>query len=170
MATLDAALILDEQVTVTIDGKTSMIDISHPNFQKVREALKNKDIDAIPALIDLPKVVNNFGEGKVIVENGVITYNGEVLHNSLTSRILKMIEEGFNVDPLIKFLENLMENPSHRAINELYSFLEDASLPITDDGHFLAYKKVRDDYKDIWSGKFDNSPGGYCRNGAQPSR
>ena len=32
-------------------------------------------------------------------------------------------------------------------------------MPITEDGHFLAYKKVRDDYKDVHSGTFDNSVG-----------
>jgi hypothetical protein len=52
-----------------------------------------------------------------------------------------------------------MENPSYRAVNELYGFLEKNRLPITPDGHFLAYKKVRDDYKDIHSGTMDNSVG-----------
>jgi hypothetical protein len=37
--------------------------------------------------------------------------------------------------------------------------LEKNSLPITPDGHFLAYKKVRYDYKDCHSGTMDNSVG-----------
>ena len=32
-------------------------------------------------------------------------------------------------------------------------------LPVTIDGHFLAYKKVRDNYKDCHTGKFNNHPG-----------
>jgi hypothetical protein len=32
-------------------------------------------------------------------------------------------------------------------------------LPITPDGHFLAYKKVKVDYKDCYSGTMDNSVG-----------
>jgi hypothetical protein len=32
-------------------------------------------------------------------------------------------------------------------------------MGITDDGHILAYKKVSADYKDIYSGTFDNSVG-----------
>jgi hypothetical protein len=56
-------------------------------------------------------------------------------------------------------MENLMANPSYRAVNELYGFLEKNNLPITSDGHFLAYKKVREDYKDCHSGTFDNSVG-----------
>ena len=70
-----------------------------------------------------------------------------------------MLTEDFPIEPLVLFVENLMENPSRRAVQELYGFLEKNSLPITPDGHFLAYKKVRDDYKDIHSGTMDNSVG-----------
>ena len=35
-------------------------------------------------------------------------------------------------------------------------------LPITEDGHFLAFKNVKIDYKDIHSGTFDNSVGKVC--------
>jgi hypothetical protein len=56
-------------------------------------------------------------------------------------------------------MENLMSNPSHRAVTELYKFLEKGNLPITNDGHFLAYKKVRKDYKDCHTGTMDNSIG-----------
>ena len=56
-------------------------------------------------------------------------------------------------------MENLMSNPSHRSVQELYGFLEKGELPITPDGHFLAYKKVRGDYTDCHTGKMDNSVG-----------
>jgi hypothetical protein len=37
--------------------------------------------------------------------------------------------------------------------------LEKNNLPITPDGYFLAYKKVRANYLDVHSGTMDNSPG-----------
>ena len=52
-----------------------------------------------------------------------------------------------------------MDNPSYRARNELYNFLEHENLPVTEDGHFLAYKAVRSDYRDLWSGTMNNSVG-----------
>ena len=52
-----------------------------------------------------------------------------------------------------------MNNPSKRAVTELYGFLEKNSLPITPDGHFLAYKKVRKDFLDIHSGTMSNAVG-----------
>jgi acyl carrier protein len=69
------------------------------------------------------------------------------------------MNEGFDVQPMLSFLENLMQNPSKRAVDELYGFLEQNSLPITEDGHFVAYKRVRDDYMDFYTGKMDNSVG-----------
>jgi hypothetical protein len=48
-------------------------------------------------------------------------------------------------------------NPSKRAVDELYTFLEHRALPVTDNGNFLAYKAVRADYTDKYSGKFLNT-------------
>jgi hypothetical protein len=70
-----------------------------------------------------------------------------------------MLEDGFDVAPLVEFMHNLMKNPSKRAVDELYGFLEKNSLPITPDGCFLAYKRVRGDYKDCYTGTMDNSVG-----------
>jgi hypothetical protein len=70
-----------------------------------------------------------------------------------------MLTDGFPIKPLVLFMENLMENPSYRSVNELYGFLEKNNLPITPEGHFLAYKKVRADFKDVHSGTMDNSVG-----------
>ncbi len=52
-----------------------------------------------------------------------------------------------------------MKNPSKRAVDELYGFLEKNSLPLTSDGHFLAYKKVRENFFDVHSGTMRNAPG-----------
>jgi hypothetical protein len=56
-------------------------------------------------------------------------------------------------------MENLDANPSYRARNELVGFLDACELPITDDGCFMAYKKIRANFTDVHTGTFDNSPG-----------
>ena len=69
------------------------------------------------------------------------------------------MRENLPYQPLVKFLGKLMDNPSARAVNELYGFLEHKNMPLTPDGNFLAYKGVKSDYTDFYSGKFDNSVG-----------
>ena len=81
------------------------------------------------------------------------------MHGAIVDRMVTMLQAGFPVEPLVNFMENMMQNPSYRAVNELYGFLEKNRLPITGDGHFLAYKKVRADFKDCHSGTMDNSVG-----------
>jgi hypothetical protein len=95
----------------------------------------------------------------VSVQGEKLFWKGKEMHNALSNRMVAMLQDGFPVEPLVAFMENLMTNPSKRAVDELYGFLEKNSLPITPDGHFLAYKKVRQNYFDCHTGKMDNSVG-----------
>jgi hypothetical protein len=79
-----------------------------------------------------------------------------------TGTILDMIKQGFPFEPMLNFLDNLSQNPSDHAVIELFDFMENKNMPITGDGCFLAYKAVREDYKDIYSGTFNNSVGSVC--------
>jgi hypothetical protein len=111
-------------------------------------------------LTDVAASVRKFiGVGNVQLVDGAVTYKGEVLDNSITNRILDLMNAGLPFEPMVKFLNNLMQNPSMQSVNELYPFLEKGDLPITEDGHFLAFKNVRADYFDIHSGTKRNMVG-----------
>jgi len=101
------------------------------------------------------------------ISNGMITidgYNETVpLNDVLIDKIIKMKNDGFDCGPMINFIKRLYYNTSRTSISELYLFLANNNLPITEDGYFIAYKIVRDDYKDIFSGEIDNSIGEYIK-------
>lgn len=145
-------------ITVMVDGVTSTVTSTHVNYNSLREAVRNKDWDAIPELVTPEKTVENFGKGNITIVNGEVRYRGELMHNAITSRILSMIQEGFDANPLILFLDKLMNNPSRSAVQELYDWLERTSLPITENGDFIAYKKVNNDYFDFYSSQVPNKP------------
>ena len=149
-------LLQGKNIVVVIDNKSHTITSSHIAYEKIKTAIRENDWDTVKAIIDPVKTVLNYGAGNIEVQGEKVFYRGQEMHNSLTRRMLQMIEEGFPIAPLAAFWDNLMENPSFRAVNELYSFLEKNNLPITPDGHFLAYKKVRDDYMDVHSGTTAN--------------
>jgi hypothetical protein len=69
------------------------------------------------------------------------------------------MSEGVMYKRLIRFLDKLMQNPSRRAVSELYRFLEHKNMPITPEGDFIAYKGVNSNFTDRHTGKFDNSVG-----------
>lgn len=149
-------------IVVVIDNVTHTISNSHISFNEVREAIKNDEWDRVKEIIEPVNRVLEFGRGNISIKDDVLYWKDRSFHNALSRRMVDMLREGFSVEPLAAFMENLMNNPSRTSVEELYGFLEKNSLPITPDGHFLAYKKVRDDYKDIYSGKFDNSVGAVC--------
>ena len=154
-------IVQGSNITVVIGTTPHTISRSHITYNKVLEAIKANDWDTVGALVEPKQVVLNFGQGNVSIEGDKIFWKGREMHNALTKRMVAMIQEDFPVEPLIAFMENLMENPSKRAVNELYGFLEKNTLPITSDGCFLAYKKVRQDYFDVHSGTVLNKPAAY---------
>ena len=152
-------LIQGSNVVVVIDNKPHTISKTHITFQKVVDAIKAQDWDLVRDIIEPKKAVLNYGQGNVSIQGDKFFWKDVEMHNALTTRMVQMLGEGFPIEPLVLFMENLMANPSRRAVQELYVFLEKNELPITPDGHFLAYKKIREDYMDIHSGTMDNSVG-----------
>lgn len=146
-------------LTVVIDGKPHTVAKSHLSYQKVIEAIRNEDWAAVKQVIDLVKVVLNYGRGNVSIKGSTLYWKGEPFAGVMAERMIAMLDEGFSIEPMVEFMEKLMRNPSKRAVGELYGFLEKNSMPITPDGCFLAYKKVRSNYMDCHSGTMDNSPG-----------
>jgi hypothetical protein len=146
-------------VTLYLKSECLTVAPDHPNYNKILDAIKTRKFNEIENLVNVGKAVTSYAMGRVRIENGQVFYGDFAVDNTLTTRILKMMGEGFKLDHMLKFLDNLMQNPSARAVDETYRFLENFGLPITDDGCFLAYKAVQNDYTDIYSGKFDNSVG-----------
>lgn len=152
-------IIQGKNLVVVIGTKTHTISNTSLTYQKVVDAIKAGDWDTVKNVIEPQKVVLNYGAGHVAIQGDRLFWKGEELHTTLAARIIQMFQDGFPIEPMVNFMENLMQNPSRRAVTELYGFLEKSRLPITPDGHFLAYKKVRADYKDMYTGTIDNSVG-----------
>ena len=147
-----------KNLTIFIGGVPTPIDQSHPVFDEILDAVKQGEpLRIIRDLIDMEKRIkkqlHNFGNVKV--EDGVVYYKGEAVHGLLADRMIKMLEEGFDIRPWALFVENLQQNPAKHAVDELYLWLEKANMPITERGNFLAYKKVQDDYT-----SYHNNPDG----------
>ena len=145
------------KITACIEGAIHTIDATHPNYSKALQSVKESDWNGFLDAVDLTRKVKDFIlNDNIKIEGGVINYKGEIVHNTLTKRVIDFMQQDLPFSPLLRFLENLMENSSKRAVDELYDFLDIGELPITEDGHFLAFKNVRSDFKDIHSGTFDN--------------
>ena len=153
---------VDGNLTVILKNKAHQVIPDHTNYKLILEALPTATEDELLELVDIEKAVATFTQGQVSIVNSKVMFEGEEIHGSISKRILEFMSKGLPFEPLVKFLENLMENPSMQSQQELYDFLEHENLPVTEDGCFLAYKAVRSDFKDKWQGTFDNSVGQVC--------
>jgi hypothetical protein len=146
-------------VALTVKNKPYVIVSSDARFAAIKELIKARDWSGLEKAIDLPKVIETYGVGFVKVYAGVVTYKNVTVNGVIVNKILEFVKEGFPFEPLAKFLDNLMQNPNQRSVEQLYSYIERYKLPITEDGMFLAMKSVRNDFKDHYTGTVDNSPG-----------
>ena len=136
------------------------VNEDHPKFYDIVQLCNAKDYEGAAALYDVKEAIKGLLSGSdVSLVGSTLVYEGEKVRGLLGERIIKMNHVGLSVGPLIAFLDNLKSNPSSRAQEELYSFLEVSKLPITEDGCFLAYKSVRSDYTDKHSGTIRNAVG-----------
>ena len=152
-------------IKLVLNGSQHTATPEHPSYAKIKAGLGTLDAETLLRLVDVEKAIEDSlnsvatGDNQARVEGGIVYFNDEPIHNTLAERILSMMRDGFPVAPMLRFLENLMENPSRTAVEELYDFLSAKGLPITEDGHFLAYKGVNSNFTDKYTGTIDNSVG-----------
>lgn len=153
------SIITDSTITLIANDGPSVVGKTHPNFYKIKKALLTKNFLEVENLLDVKHGYKEFSNGQIVVDGDNLIYNGSIVHNVLTQRIVGMIQNGDEATPMLNFLVNLMDNPSEGSIDQLYTFLEHENLPITQDGCFLAYKAINRDYTDKYSGTISNKVG-----------
>lgn len=162
-------MLSNKTVTIILNGKQFTYTSSQPYFDELKKLLSQpKDKikwNEVVDIINAEEHLINYSGKNIYVCNGRFYYRNtegttiELAENAIINRILDMQSKRKPFDKMLKFLDNLAANPDIIAINELYLFLSDCDMPITDDGHFLAYKKIRKDYTDCYTGTICNKVG-----------
>jgi len=146
-------------ITIFVEGKQHTIHATDPNFASAVTAFEASDWDGLYNILNPAQVFQNLYAKyeQIEVKHGNVYVNDEPISSLIAGRILDFLAKGVDCLPVFKFITKLNMNPSARAVNELYTFLEHKFLPLTDNGNFLAYKALRSDYTDVHTGKFNNS-------------
>lgn len=143
---------------------TKTITKNHHNFAVVTKKISENLWEQITVgLFDVVAGVNEktASEDIHVDRDGKIYVAGEPLKNSekLTERIKWMMKSNVDVTHFVNFVKRCVANPNKFAVAELFGFLEKNNLPITEEGFFVAFKKINSDFKDFYTGKIDNSVG-----------
>jgi hypothetical protein len=129
--------------TVIVNNQSFQFDPSHPEYMGLIECAKVGDAQEFLRLMETGHTIENWSEGDFEFVDGFLFYDGEPVRKVITQRILQMKKEGWDHNPMLKFLTNLYENVSHRAVNEFYDWIQHKGLAITPDGYILGYKGVK---------------------------
>lgn len=144
------------------DGEVRSITSEHPNFLPLREALL-EDAQALSdqdvrELLDFAFTIGNQLESlseRVKFDGSNVFFDGDAIHSTLADQIVRMArEKNPRLGAMVKFLENLSQNPSEDSRNALFDWIENLrnkgeKLTITKDGMLLAYKGVKIDAEGI---------------------
>jgi hypothetical protein len=138
---------------IILNGKFYTISDEHEMFLEVQQALNDElDDQEMLKLLDRATSIKKYSEGDLEITDGAVLYKGEALTGKLVSDLLRFIKEDRPWRYLRRFLEKLLQNPSYRARQEFYKFLDTIELQICQSGSFIAYKGVNDDYYSVHGG------------------
>lgn len=149
----------DSSVTLSYHGETFTALAGTPEYNSIVQCLREKNWEGLPAAASKALSIHAFSNGIFHVREGQLWLKDKSVPTRLAGKILAFREAGHDVQPLVNFTERLLRNPSQHSVDQLFGFLETNQHPITKDGFFIAYKSIREDWKDTHSGTMDNSPG-----------
>ena len=154
----------NDMFSVTVKGKNYILPRSDRKSRLVTKAIsEGKSEDQIHNILaknpDMKSYIDSQNNSRVTIKNGEVCVDGKPLYNSLADKIKEFMRHDLPVENFIRFVEKIENNPSYNSRKQLYDFLENKCLVISEDGDFLAYKSVRQDYMDWHSNSISNSPG-----------
>lgn len=151
--------VLNDSVVLNYNGKTQTVSSDDARYQEVLDCIREERLADIPGVVEIER---RFNGGGIELKDGLLSANGEVLPVELEDRIVKFKDAKLPYQPLLNFWDKLKKNPSYNARKMLFAFLEHNGHPLTQDGDFVAYRGVAEDFKDKHTGTFDNKPGSVC--------
>lgn len=183
--------VVDGCLTVYADGVSIDIEnaVNPSLYNEAIKAIRDNDNEALHEIVtrkmDKAEEVSEFSDSNFEVRNGNLYLKGEytMIPFHIAKRVKEFMESKLPYMPLVNFWKNVRNNPSRISYEGLLRFLEHNKQPLTSDGCFIGYKKVkkhfirdgefapakfrecRDNdgkrcyYTDTHSSTFDNGPG-----------
>lgn len=165
-------------IFIDLDGTPKQVSKTHHNFEEAKQlvigAVKTPIMEVYTKLDELLKPISKLKKivksnkaylsvdevGQVTYTKGAITAKVPL---SLSQYILKLYEENGDIQPYLKFMGKLIRNPNPEIFNQMWAFIQECGMCLTNNGNFLAYKNVNKDFTSIYDGKTDNTPGTVLR-------
>ena len=131
---ITASSLVNETLTLIIDNGKKVLTAKsdNPRWHDILEAYRYQNKERLEALVSLKTIVDEYSSGKLSVNSAGVTYNGRPMHTIDSERVMAFLKNNLPFKPLANYIEKKAKNPSKRAIDEMYNFLENRSMPLTD--------------------------------------
>lgn len=148
-----------DSLTVIFEGHSYVISKDAPQYRTLCDAIQKNDWLTVTENFTVAQNIQRWAQGRFTVKDNCFYLDEAQLPIELNERILQMATAGANPTAILNFWERLQRNPSMRSVTQLWSFLQHEGIPLTEDGCFLAYKGVKENFTDAHTGKLLNTPG-----------
>ncbi len=133
-------------ISLTVNGKGNVIDMTHPNFTQARTAILADQIELALDLMNVSKAITKFSEGKLSIVDGEVFFEGNVVQGALVDKIINLMGDGKSeFKAFAMFLERVLQNDSFKARQRLMEFAAASDIGIHTDGRLVAFKNVNED-------------------------
>lgn len=149
--TLTSAEDGNQNLAVFAAGQLVVMDSTNPNFADALAAANGSRPLPVEQLLDLFSLSNSVRAAfervtdRVVIDRGVVYLDGEPVEGAITNQIVRLFNERAPLLPLVRFLENIDDNPSYNSRTQAYEWFRNHDITITENGDVIAYKGVYSD-------------------------
>ena len=146
--------ISDKTITIVVDRQVHTVQRSAANADALIAELakgESADLEAIKAMASVKNYIVYLSQGRISLTDAGIQFMGELVNSYMTERIMRHHAEGVDVAPMLAFMDRVMNHPILGIQQDIYKWCEKGDMPFTAEGHIIAYKKVREDYRSYHS-------------------
>lgn len=151
---ITASTLSNNTLTVIIDNGKQILTATkdHPKWNELVTAYGQKNENVLLELLSIKRVIEKFSNNGLSVTDAGIFFREMPLHGVDVDRVMAFLRQGIDYVPIANYMVRKFANPSKRAIDEMYNFLEHKNMPLTPDGRIIAYKGVQKDFFSVSSG------------------
>lgn len=147
------------------DISTKVFTTAEPQFKEIEalvagEGFKPEQLSVYFETATVAEIADNLGIDGWVVKDGVLYIQDKKVPEEVYSTIKPVLaSQPEDSDRVIAFFNRLAKNPSKRVFETLFMFLEHNCIKLLPNGSVLAYKSVRHDMYDHYTGKIENKVG-----------
>lgn len=159
-------------ILVNVNQETFTYYNTHEHFDKLTEIVMGiiktsvcteEQFKLFKTYSSLKEKLIEWGSGFITIKSNQIYYKNELIDNVLTQFLLHLSKNNDkDLQYWCNFLDTVQNCSSSHVYERLFLFISQNDLAISKDGKSVfAWKIIRNDYKDKYTGTIDNSVGQY---------